>query len=49
MCILQAIEEGTVEMLDNTDFLETDIPFDIPLPGEPFMKVHTTYTYIHSV
>lgn len=32
-------------MLDNTDFIETDIPFDVPLPEEPFMKVLTVYDY----
>eukprot|EP00055_Hartaetosiga_balthica_P012104 m.57788 g.57788 ORF g.57788 m.57788 type:complete len:1739 (-) comp7836_c0_seq1:151-5367(-) len=30
-----AIEEGDLSSLDNSDFLGTDIPFEIPLPDEP--------------
>ncbi len=26
-------------MMDNSDFLGTDIPFEVALPEEPFMKV----------
>ena len=26
-------------MLDNTDFMDTDIPFEIPLPDQPYMPV----------
>ena len=26
-------------MMDNSDFLGTDIPFEVVLPEEPFMKV----------
>ena len=29
---LQAIEENSLDMLDNTDFEDTDIPVEIPLP-----------------
>eukprot|EP01137_Pigoraptor_chileana_P037243 Opistho-2@34026 len=28
----EAIEEGTLEMLENSDFVQTDIPFEVPLP-----------------
>ncbi|XP_033644927.1 intraflagellar transport protein 172 homolog [Asterias rubens] len=30
--LTEAIEEGSLDMLDNTDFQETDIPFEVPLP-----------------
>ena len=36
---LQAIEEGSLDMLDNSDFANTDIPFEVPLPEKPFMTV----------
>ena len=26
-------------MLDNTDFMDTDIPFEISLPDQPYMPV----------
>ena len=26
-------------MLDNTDLVDTDIPFEIPLPEQPYMTV----------
>ncbi|XP_066969064.1 intraflagellar transport protein 172 homolog [Macrobrachium rosenbergii] len=32
--LCEAIEEGSLDSLDHTDFLETDIPFEIPLPEE---------------
>ncbi len=35
----QAIEEGSLDMLDNSDFTETDIPFEIPLPETPYLPV----------
>ena len=35
----QAIEEGTLDMLDHSDFSETDIPFEIPLPEKAFLTV----------
>ena len=37
--IFQAIEEGSLDMLDNSDFQETDIPFEIPLPEQKHVKV----------
>uniref|UniRef100_A0A1X7UFZ4 Uncharacterized protein n=1 Tax=Amphimedon queenslandica TaxID=400682 RepID=A0A1X7UFZ4_AMPQE len=33
----QAIEEGSLDMIDNSDFVDTDIPFEVPLPEQPFM------------
>ena len=35
----QAIEEGSLDMLDNTDFQETDIPFEVPLPERQHVPV----------
>lgn len=29
---LQAIDEGTMDALDHSDFLDTDIPFEVPVP-----------------
>ncbi|KAK3595246.1 hypothetical protein CHS0354_010853 [Potamilus streckersoni] len=36
--IAEAIEEGSLDMLDHSDFQDTDIPFEIPLPE----KLHLT-------
>ncbi|OWF38575.1 intraflagellar transport protein 172 homolog [Mizuhopecten yessoensis] len=36
--ISEAIEEGSLDMLDHSDFQDTDIPFEIPLPE----KAHLT-------
>eukprot|EP00056_Hartaetosiga_gracilis_P018831 m.12051 g.12051 ORF g.12051 m.12051 type:complete len:1743 (+) comp7113_c0_seq1:45-5273(+) len=33
-----AIEEGDLSSVDNSDFAETDIPFEIPLPDEPSIE-----------
>ncbi|XP_060165824.1 intraflagellar transport protein 172 homolog isoform X5 [Globicephala melas] len=30
----QAIEEGTLDALDHSDFQDTDIPFEVPLPAK---------------
>jgi len=30
--MIQAIEEQSLDMLDHSDFQDTDIPFEIPLP-----------------
>ena len=40
--LCQAIEEGSLEMLDNTDFQDTDIPMEIPLPEKPYLSVRFT-------
>ena len=43
---LQAIEEGSLDMLDNSDFVDTDIPFEVPLPEKPFMTVSNIPVYL---
>lgn len=40
---LQAIEEGSLDALDNSDFTDTDIPFEIPLPQAPYMPVSSPH------
>ncbi|XP_070378558.1 intraflagellar transport protein 172 homolog [Dermacentor albipictus] len=35
--ICEAIEEGSVDTLDHSDFQNTDIPFEIPLPEKMFL------------
>lgn len=30
--VCEAIEEGSLDSLDHTDFIDTDIPYEIPLP-----------------
>jgi hypothetical protein len=37
--VLQAIEEGSLDMIDHSDFQRTDIPFEIPLPEKPHLTV----------
>ena len=37
--MLQGIEEGTLDMLDNSDFTDTDIPFEVPVPEKQFLPV----------
>ena len=39
----QAIEEGTIDNLDNSDFVDTDIPFEVPLPEKQFVSVRDDY------
>ncbi|XP_077991845.1 intraflagellar transport protein 172 homolog [Glandiceps talaboti] len=36
--LTEAIEEGSLDMLDNSDFQETDIPFEIPLPEKQLIN-----------
>lgn len=38
VCV-QAIEEQSVDMLDHSDFQDTDIPFEIPLPESSSVSV----------
>ena len=38
----EAIEEGSLDMLDNSDFTDTDIPFEVPLPEAPHLPVSVT-------
>ncbi|KAL2912183.1 hypothetical protein HK105_208316 [Polyrhizophydium stewartii] len=33
--LCEAIEEGSTAMLENADFVNTDVPFDVELPTEP--------------
>ncbi|XP_060552918.1 intraflagellar transport protein 172 homolog [Ruditapes philippinarum] len=35
--ISEAIEEGSLDMIDHSDFQRTDIPFEIPLPEKPHL------------
>ena len=37
--LVEAIEEGSLDMLDNTDLQETDIPVEVPLPEKAFLSV----------
>lgn len=30
--LCEAIEEGSIDSLDHADFMDTDIPYEIPLP-----------------
>ena len=36
---LQGIEEGSLDMLDNSDFSDTDIPFEVPVPDKQHLPV----------
>ncbi|XP_014675210.1 PREDICTED: intraflagellar transport protein 172 homolog [Priapulus caudatus] len=35
--LVEAIEDGSLDMMDNSDFQDTDIPFEIPLPEKPYL------------
>jgi len=35
--LYEAIEERSLDLLDNSDFADTDIPFEIPLPDQPYL------------
>ena len=35
----QGIEEGSLDMLDNSDFADTDIPFEVPVPDKQHLSV----------
>ena len=49
--LFEAIEDGNADALDNSDFVETDIPLEVPLPETPHLpkdqheaiKVSTSY------
>ncbi|XP_078486595.1 intraflagellar transport protein 172 homolog [Ciona intestinalis] len=34
----EAIEEGSLDLIDNSDFQETDIPFEVPLPDKQHLN-----------
>ncbi len=36
--LVEAIEEGSLDALDNADFKDTDVPFEIPLPDEHYLN-----------
>ena len=36
--LYEAIEERSLDLLDNSDFTDTDIPFEIPLPDRPYLS-----------
>ncbi|KAK7878726.1 hypothetical protein WMY93_030965 [Mugilogobius chulae] len=36
--LCDAIEEGNLDGLDHTDFLDTDIPFEVPVPSKLFVS-----------
>lgn len=38
----QGIEEGSLDMLDNSDFTDTDIPFEVPVPEKQHLPVSST-------
>jgi len=37
--LTDAIEEGTLDALDHSDFQDTDIPFEVPLPAKQHVPV----------
>ena len=39
---LQGIEEGSLDMLDNSDFADTDIPFEVPVPEKQHLPVRNS-------
>ena len=40
------MEEGSLDMLDHSDFQETDIPFEIPLPEKAFLTVSILSSFL---
>ena len=40
--LVEAIEEGSLDTIDHSDFADTDVPFEIPLP--PRVNVDTSDT-----
>ncbi|KAF7235879.1 hypothetical protein EYD10_17309 [Varanus komodoensis] len=36
--LTDAIEEGSLDALDHSDFQDTDIPFEVPLPAKPHVS-----------
>lgn len=37
--IVEAIEEGSIDSIDYSDFSATDFPQEIPLPSSPFLDL----------
>ena len=40
--LAEAIEDGSLDSIDNSDFYETDIPFEVPIPEKQFLDVGFT-------
>lgn len=45
----QAIEEGSLDALDHSDFQNTDIPFEVPLPAKPHISVSCFHMQFQSI
>lgn len=43
LLLSQAIEEGNLDSLDHSDFQNTDIPFEVPLPAHQHVPVSIIY------
>jgi len=39
--LTEAIDEGSIEVMDNSDFQGTDIPFEVPLPEKQYLSFET--------
>jgi len=44
--LVEAIEDGSLDMLDNSDFGETDIPMEVPLPEKPYLTVSSSISQL---
>ncbi len=40
--LVEAIEDGSLNALDNSDFADTDVPLSFPLPEDHFLPVGAT-------
>ena len=43
-CLYQGIEDESLDMLDNSDFVDTDIPLEVPVPGKQFLPVSGAFS-----
>ena len=39
----QGIEEGNLDMIDNSDLMDTDIPLEVPVPDQQFLPVTLSF------
>ena len=39
----QGIEEGNLDMIDNSDLMDTDIPVEVPVPDQQFLPVTLSF------
>jgi intraflagellar transport protein 172 len=46
--ITDAIDEGESSLLENADFADTDVPFDVELPSEN-MPVNFFFIFINNI